>query len=167
MAKRIPPGEKPFSPVDEALVRGVLNPVSPVAELGTPQTESRRSPVQKLVDIPRKSDTPAATSETSESSELERLTREKRVLLTSTEEWELERLIGDIAAKLRTPLKSSHVLRAAVMLLRHASDELVKQSQRIGPLKRPPNGDIIALTAFEHYLAELIDSALRSTRPFR
>jgi hypothetical protein len=119
------------------------------------------------VSIPGGKDAPPSTAETLRSRELEKLTREKRVLLTATEEWEFERLISDIGAKLQTPLKASHVLRAAVMLLRHASEELMKQSQRIGPLKRPPNGDIVGLTAFEHYLAELVDSALRSTRPFR
>jgi hypothetical protein len=98
---------------------------------------------------------------------VEKLTHEKRVLLTPTEEWEWERLVRDIAAELRTPLKSSHVLRAAVILLRHAGEELVKQSRRVGPLKRPPNNDPIALAGFEHYLAEVIDSALRNAPPLR
>jgi hypothetical protein len=98
---------------------------------------------------------------------VEKLSHEKRVLLTPTEELEWERLVRDIAAELRTPLKSSHILRATVILLRHASEELVKQSRRVGPLKRPPNNDPIALAGFEHYLAEVIDSALRNAPPLR
>jgi len=43
---------------------------------------------------------------------------------------------------------------------------LVKQSRRVGPLKRPPNNDVLALAAFDHYLAQVIDSALRNTKPF-
>ena len=33
-------------------------------------------------------------------------------------------------------------------------------------IKRPPNGDMIALAAFEHYLAQVIDVSLRNSRPF-
>jgi hypothetical protein len=97
----------------------------------------------------------------------EKLTREKRLLLTPTEEYELDRLVSDMALQLGTQLKASHVLRSLVMLLRHASEEVLKQGRRVGPLKRPPNHDLLGLAAFEHYLAEVIDSALRNAAPFR
>jgi hypothetical protein len=75
-------------------------------------------------------------------------------------------LIRDMAAQFHTPVKPSHVLRATVTLLRRSADELVKQSRRVGPLKRPPNNDAMALAAFEHYLAQVIDSAFRNSPPF-
>src|SRR5262249_58385352 len=76
---------------------------------------------------------------------LEKMSREKRLLLTPSEEREVERLGADMASHLKTPLKTSHVLRATVTLLRHAGDELLRQSRRVGPPKRPPNNHTLAL----------------------
>jgi hypothetical protein len=98
---------------------------------------------------------------------LEKLSREKRVLLTATEDRELERLVADMAAELGTALKASHVLRATVSLLDHAREELVKQSRKVGPIKRPANNDPAALAAFEHFLAQVVEVAIRNTRPLR
>jgi hypothetical protein len=95
----------------------------------------------------------------------EKLSREKRVLLSRSEEREVERLIADMADKLCTPLKLSHVLRATVLLLRQAREEILSESQRVGPFKRPHNGEAEALVAFEHDLAQIIDRSLRNTAP--
>jgi hypothetical protein len=168
MSKRVPPGEKPFSPVDAALVRGVLNPVQPPAPSASPGAQPViQPPVQNILPTNEAKNKPSASGEVSRVLRTEKLNREKTFLLTSSEEWELERLVGDMAGRLRTPLKASHVLRAAVILLQHAGDDLVKQCERIGTIKRPANGDIVALTAFDHYLAEVLHSALRNARPFR
>lgn len=47
------------------------------------------------------------------------------------------------------------------------SDELIKQSRRVGPIKRPPNGDPTALAAFEHYLSQLIETAVWNLKPLK
>jgi hypothetical protein len=87
------------------------------------------------------------------------------VLLSRSEEREIERLVADMADKLCTPLKLSHVLRATVLLLRQARPAILSESERVGPLKRPYNGEAEALGAFEHDLAQIIDQSLRNTAP--
>ena len=52
------------------------------------------------------------------------------------------------------------------MLLMHSRDELLKQSEKMGGMKRPPNNDPAALATFEHNLARLIDRAIRGTRVY-
>src|SRR5438552_13398800 len=166
MGKRVPPHEKPFSPVEEALVRSVLNPQPPRQERRPAPREELHSPPPRLIGIHGRKEVSTPTSERQGTPQPERLSCEKRVLLTPTEEWELEGMIRDMAAQLRTPVKPSHILRATVTLLRHSGEELIKQARRVGPLKRPPNNDAMALAAFEHYLTQVIDSAIRNTPPF-
>lgn len=171
MAKRVPPDEKPYRPVDDALVRSVMNP-EPLPEPGEgselsdggdqPRPVERQQPPKLLKISGGKGEKGKLRAETV--NEPEKLSREKRVLLSPTEDRELERIVSDMAEQLGTPLKSSHVLRATVILLRHAREELVKQSQKIGPVKRPANGDAAALAAFEHYMAQVIDTAIRNTK---
>ena len=86
------------------------------------------------------------------------------MLLTESEEDTLERLVKDMGKRLGTPLKLSHVLRATISLLMHSQDELLKQSEKMGRLKRPPNNDPVALATFEHNLARILDRAIRGSR---
>ena len=173
MAKRVPPDEKPYRPVDEALVHSVLNPEMPeeseeaATETATAQVVSfpTRHPEPRR-EVPKGRE-PARARKEDHAPEPEKLTREKRFLLTPTEDRELERLVADMALELGTPLKPSHVIRAMVTVLRHADEELIKQSRRVGPLKRPPNGDATALAAFEHYLAQLIEGGIRNCKPLK
>lgn len=177
MAKRVPPDEKPYRPLDDALVRSVLAPearpgaAQPRAASQAPgptpvvSPDAGQTPRQKILRLAeRRGEVDQAVDE---APALEKLSREKRVLLTATEDRELERLVADMAAGLGTALKASHVLRATVSLLDHAREELVKQSRKVGPLKRPPNNDPAALAAFEHYLAQVVEVAIRNTRPLR
>jgi hypothetical protein len=166
MAKRVPPHEKPYRPLDEALVRAVINPSLTSTDAKQALDQPPQAAAVPLLSI-RGGRALQPAPEVAPAPKIEKLTREKRVLLTPTEEVEFERLAMEVAAQLRTQLKPSHLLRAAIMLLRHAKDELVNQSRRVGPIKRPANSDIMALTTFEHFLAELFDSALRNTTPFR
>ncbi len=167
MAKRVPPDEKPYRPVDDALVRSVLNPQPVLSEEAqeSDSTESPASSTPKVLTLPRKKSEPEEEQEPRP--EPERFTREKRFLLTPSEDKQLERLVADIAEHLGTAIKPSHMIRAMVTLLCHASDELIKQSRRVGPIKRPPNGDTAALAAFEHYLSQLIDTSVRNSKPLK
>lgn len=172
MAKRVPPEEKPYRPVDDALVRSVMNPEPlPEPEEGNEISDGSDQPrhverpaTPKLLKISGRKGESGGKLKVETVTEPEKLSREKRVLLSPTEDRELERIVSDMAEQLGTPLKSSHVLRATVILLRHAREELVKQSQKIGPVKRPANGDAAALAAFEHYMAQVIDTAIRNTK---
>jgi hypothetical protein len=95
------------------------------------------------------------------------MSREKRVLLTSDEEREIERLVDRIGEDLGTSLKLSHVLRACMTVLCQAEGELHNAAMIVGPLIRPANGDAIALAQFEYDLAKLLSKALRDARPIR
>lgn len=174
MAKRVPPDEKPYRPVDDALVRSVLNPEPMISEEDqeTDSSEPQPSPrttadtsTPKVLTLPRRKSEP--DEERERKPEPERFTREKRFLLTPSEDKQIDRLVAEIAENLGTAIKPSHMIRAMTTLLCHASDELIKQSRRVGPIKRPPNGDTTALAAFEHYLSQLIDTAVRNSKPLK
>jgi hypothetical protein len=98
---------------------------------------------------------------------MEKLAREKRVLLTFSEEREIERLVARVAEELATPVKFSHLLRAYMTLLLHAENEITKRARQAVPLHRPPNGDPVALARFEHRLAQILSAAFRDAPPLR
>jgi hypothetical protein len=95
-----------------------------------------------------------------ETKQLERLSREKRLLLTQTEELRLERLVLAMAEKLQTSVKMSHLLRATVAVLLHAESDLLRECAAAPALKRPDNSSANQLLAFEGSLAEIIHRAL-------
>lgn len=167
MAKRVSPEERPFNPVQEALTRSVLRPTEEVSQVASPPP----APSPRVVSIEaHRNSTPQSDEQNSEGGnekeEREKLTREKRYLLTESEEDVLERLAKDMGKKLGTSLKLSHVIRATASLLIHSREELLKQSERVGKLKRPPNNDQAGLATFEHNLARILDRAIRGSRIF-
>jgi hypothetical protein len=175
MGKRVSPDERPYRPVQEALVRSVLDPreatdmAEPTSDNGTPMghgpltvTESERASQQELLaGIQGNSHSVSHTLMT------EKLSREKRVLLTLSEEREIERLVARVAEALATPVKLSHMLRAYMTLLLHAEGEITKRARLTGSLHRPPNGDPVALARFEHQLAKILSAAFRDAPPLR
>jgi hypothetical protein len=94
----------------------------------------------------------------------ERFSREKRVMLTVSEEERVEDLVRSIARELRTPVKLSHLLRACLGLVLRSREAILVQA-RANPVGRPPNGDTEGIQAFERSLGALLDSALHMTRP--
>ncbi len=167
MAKRVPSDEPPYNPVAESLVRTVLSggptkeQETETAAVGPPQPSdaAEKPPLAKVAEELR----PAAAQVLNR----ERLSREKRVLLTQSEELELERIVNRVAAELSTPVKLSHILRACITILRHAQDRIVERARQASPLTRPPNGDPGALADFEHRLAQILSAALRDAPPLR
>jgi len=93
--------------------------------------------------------------------------REKRVVLSRDEEREIEQLVARMSDGLRTSLKLSHLLRAAVAVLLHAEGELISRAESAGHLQRPSNWDAVALARFEHELAKVLSQALRDAPPLR
>lgn len=195
MAKRAGADEKPFRPLETSLIRSVMvgntaqvvapvetapvvqlpvqepKPVAPapvapppepvVLKEERPAVEARpkvavRSPVERrpkpaaLVDVVA-----------------ERMDREKRVLLTASEERAIERVVANLGAELGTTLKLSHVLRSCMLLLVNAEQELLDRARSSAPLVRPPNGDMPALAEFDKAVAAVVAAGLRNARAIR
>lgn len=92
--------------------------------------------------------------------EKEKLTRQKRLLLSCSEEVAFNRLVNRIADGLDTPVKGSHVLRACIAVLHHAEKQIVRKT-RTTTLKQPPNEHTEAIVDFERRLAQLLLSAFK------
>ena len=171
MGKRAPADEKPFNPVEAALVRSVLAPEPP-------QLEPSTVPVRPMTvdkgegEYPQSNGTPRpkllrGLQIRMPEARPDKLNREKRVLLTQAEEHEIERLVSRVAVEVSTPVKLSHLLRACVTLLRHAEDQVVDQARQAGILTRPSNGDPAALAEFEYRLAQILSAAFRDAERLR
>jgi hypothetical protein len=175
MGKRVSQDERPYRPVEEALVRAVMGHQGGAD--GAEKTDIEGS---------QRTNGQLSTNRVNESLEdelsaratydrqviaqvppVEKLTREKRVLLTSSEEREIERLVARVAEELGTPIKLSHMLRAYMTLLLHAENEITKRARQTTPLHRPPNGDPIALVRFEQRIAQILSAAFRDAPPLR
>jgi hypothetical protein len=175
MGKRVAPDERPYRPVEEALVRSVLDPQDDTSLAEPPRTNGlphvpRSQATEAIEELPRQGILAGIHDNGHDSSQTptaEKLSREKRVLLTLAEEREIERLVGRVADELATPVKLSHMLRAYMTLLLHAEGEITKRARQTGPLHRPPNGDAVALTRFEHQLAKILSAAFRDAPPLR
>ena len=165
MAKRVSQDERPYRPVQEALVRAVMS--QDVQELGTETADPEsEGPGTEPLD-----GTLAEASEGHQAAAqlpaVEKLSREKRVLLSPSEEREVEQVVARIAGELGTPVKLSHMLRAYMTLLIHAENEILQRARQSPPLRRPPNGDPVALASFEQGLAHILSSALREAPTLR
>ncbi len=178
MAKRVPKDEEKFNPLDESLVRAVVNRTArsgpaAVAEVPTPpDTFDKQSSDDAGMSMggqqggrgatPQESHKPLVSREPS----LTRRDREKRVLLTRDEERDVERFVTRFAAELGTPVKLSHLLRASLTLLLHGEEELIERAKR-ATLERPGNGNAPELARFEQGVTEILSLAYREARPLR
>lgn len=90
------------------------------------------------------------------------LLREKRFLLTIAEDGELESLVLELGRALGTHVQSSHFFRSVLRIACERRGTLVARAREIqGQLRRPKNGDLAGLIAFERALAELLVQSLR------
>src|SRR5262245_37773434 len=173
MGKRAPADEKPFNPVEAALVRSVLAPEPPPSEI--PALAARPPSVTEEMGEEKPAPTDGMTRPRvlrglqirTLAPRPDKLSREKRVLLTQAEEHEIERLVSRVAAEVATPVKLSHLLRACVTLLRHAEDQIADHARQAGTLTRPSNGDPVALAEFEYRLAQILSAAFRDAARLR
>ncbi|MGE0682428.1 MAG: hypothetical protein AB7P69_16200 [Candidatus Binatia bacterium] len=173
MGKRVPPDERPFNPVEAALVRSVLASEPPVdlalvttqVTSAEPQEDARG---EHAVSIDGQQTWFTSRQQNAlHALQIEKLSREKRVLLTQVEEREVERIVARLAAELSTPVKLSHLLRACVTLIRHAESQIADQARQVGSLTRPANGNLAALAEFEHRFAKILSAAFRDTARLR
>jgi len=142
MAKRAPKDEKPFNPIESALVERVAarTPVrDTAAAVAEDPTLEARSVTQSFPQTPV----------------VKRPPREKRVLLSWEEELALQRLLDQLTETLQTPVKLSNALRSCLILLRHAQGSIVESAAKQGSLVRPANNDPTGIAIFEQRLASI------------
>ena len=165
MAKRVAQDERPYRPVEEALVRSVMNRVKTAESVETVEAQGEYQPAEVAESTFLR---PTLQRQTAvQSQPPEKLSREKRVLLSPSEERDIERLVARVAEAVGTPVKLSHLLRAYMVLLLHAENEIIKRAQQAPSMRRPPNGDPIALASFEQGVAQILSAALREAAPLR
>jgi hypothetical protein len=136
MAKRAKTDGSAFNPVADMLVRAVTSPQPRIM-----------------------------TGYQDESGGVEPLNREKRVLLTPSEERDLNTLLLEVGSALGTQVQLSHLLRAALELLKHARGEILEEARQTPGLHRPANVYRIAMATFERRLARLLLAAFRKSGP--
>jgi hypothetical protein len=139
MAKRAPKDEKPFNPIESALVERVA---------------ARTPSPSAAAEEPTPATTPA-TETFPQSPAVKRPPREKRVLLSWEEELALQRMLDQLTETLQTPVKLSNALRSCLILLRHAQGTIVESAARQGSLVRPANNDPTGIALFEQRLASI------------
>lgn len=194
MAKRVSPDEKPFRPLEDSLIRSVIQgrtgaaqdvepgegtkvaPATPRAEVATVPNPARTLTLAEEAPPPMLGPSrqpPAGRQSPTRGREApvavlsERMDREKRVLLSRSEEAALDRAVARMGTELGTSLKLSHVLRACVSLVLHSEDELVQRARQSPKLIRPANGDSPSLAVFERGVAQVLLSAFRDARQVR
>ena len=190
MAKRVPPDEKPYRPLDEELARSVLlrrkqdngESQRPNLEIVPPldaqvedQEEPTKAPETKPLQVVEEhEDAAKPTEEVEEQTEgfvsrRKTLVREKRMLLTEQEEELFQEFVGNITKNLGVKVNTSNLLRASLALLLHSERELLKQCRRVDYMrkKRPRNDQPTEIATFEENLARLFDSAIRNSKPLQ
>ena len=165
MAKRVAQEDRPYRPVEEALVRSVMNRSAVDEDVETIEAQDIPPPIGAAKLSP--TSTTVRNQIVVQSQPPEKLSREKRVLLSPSEEREIERLVSRVAEAVGTPVKLSHLLRAYMALLLHTENEIIKRAQQAPPMRRPPNGDPIALASFEQGVAQILSAAFREAAPLR
>jgi len=146
MAKRVPETEKPYRPVEASLVRSVLSSRNSDAEKESSETEAERGP-----------STPPFVEE--------KMEREKRMLLTPSEEKEIDQLVTRLASELGTSVKLSHMLRACTTLLLNCQNDLLRHAQNAPRLVRPANGNLSRIAEFDRALARIVTAAISDAPP--
>lgn len=188
MAKRTPPEEQEYRPVNEHLARSVLSHrPRPVPQVEPPATEDEvpepepktedeapsEGPEARAQSTTRLKVVPAKRGRAPKSSDPPRepvrakrkeMTVEKRMMLSPEEDRLFEELVSGIRRELRVKANGSNVLRACVTLLFHMQDELLKQCRRMEPPQPPRKDDPTSIRVFEEHLARLFDSAVRNTK---
>lgn len=175
MAKRRDPGQKEYNPLDDArgrlpidldLVRDVMGATA-AATATVIAPEPVIAPVVTF-EQPRPEPEPEPEAEPEAQSKLmalERLTKYNKFLTTPTEKLELERLAARISGALGVSVRPSHLIRACLIYMLHAENEIIRRADRHEPLKRPSNTEAVALAEFDQVIAEILSQAFREAGP--
>lgn len=145
MAKRRAAGQKEYNPLDDArgrlpidpeLVREVISDVPALAGAVVGGRAVEQAPGKPLA--------------------VEKLTKYNKFLTTPTEKLELERLAARISGALGVSVRPSHLIRACLIHLLHAENEIIRRADRHEPLRRPSNAEAVALAEFDQVIAEIL-----------
>jgi hypothetical protein len=182
MAKRRDPGGREYSPLDDArgrlpieedLVRDVIGarvaaaaaapaPVPEPAQFTVAAASSPPAPSQPLP--PQQDERPAARTKPLV---VEKLTKYNKFLTTPREKLELERLAAHVSGALGVSVKPSQLIRACLIQLLYAEQDIIRRAGQHPEPKRPSNTEAVALAEFDNLLAELLSQAFRDAGPMK
>ena len=103
----------------------------------------------------------ASSPATTEGEKIERRDREKRYLVSRSEERKLEELALDLSSKLGASVKLSNIIRALAQVAITFRTEIVEEAGKAVSLERPANVDLEAIARFEQAISEIITRAVR------
>jgi hypothetical protein len=152
MAKRVRENDPPYRPVEAALIRSVV-------------AGPRKTAEARVLCFPLPEEEPLPEPQAPPYLGPEPFDQLIRVLMSKSEKGTLERLVDRLAKQADTPLKISHLLRACVILLRHSEEALLEEARHGTRLVRPSNGNPLGIADFEHRVAQMVLTALRSAPP--
>jgi hypothetical protein len=177
MAKRREPGQKEYNPLDDArgrlpietdLIRAVTSPV-PAAAPPVIDPPAQAPPIAPAAAAsappppvtPIYEERPEPPRHAPRKFTLEKLTAYNKFLTTPTEKLELDRLAARVSGALGVSVKSSQLIRACLVLLLRAENQIIRRAEGYPPFKRPSNTEAVALAEFDQLLAEILSHAFR------
>jgi hypothetical protein len=160
MAKKAPVNAPAFSPIKSGLVHAVGN--GRVSGKGIPIIHARRKVPDLLASQNNSGD---KAHEAPHPGAAEKLTREKRVLISESEEITVNQLVHNLASSGASSLKLSHILRACLLVLRHCEAHLIDCLRNGRSIDRPPNNDLTAIESFEYQIARVVVAAVHRSQP--
>jgi hypothetical protein len=181
MAKRREAGQKEYNPLDDArgrlvidqdLIRDVVADRSP-AQPHPQQRLTEEKPHPPALSGSQSGFGAAAAAEPPAREErpagkgiaLEKLTAYNKFLTTPTEKLELDRLAAHVSGALGVSVKSSQLIRACLVLLLRAENQVMRRAERQPRVKRPSNTEAVALAEFDQLLADVLSQAFRDAFP--
>jgi hypothetical protein len=179
MARRKDPGRKEYNPLDDArgrlpidqdLIRDVVSDRQQPAP--APALREEKPHVAILTGAQATvtaQEVPAPEPERREGRgiEVEKLTAYNKFLTTPREKLELDRLAAHVSGALGVSVKSSQLIRACLVLLLRAENEVMRRAERMPRIKRPSNTEAVALAEFDQTLADVLSQAFRDAFPPR
>lgn len=204
MAKRAPVDERPYNPIDRALVHAAtaaaIEEVPPQVVLPSPPQAARVYDMQTArpqfvaepqlptpqslhvvseAPVPVSQPSPEVSASQKEEAAIGRGGRtldgrsrvpatdpgdryqDRRIPLSPDEDTDLERLLTLLARELGCKVKGTHVGRSLFSILIDAHDFVLARAKKAPRLKRPGNGDPIALSKFEEQVRDIIEAGIR------
>jgi hypothetical protein len=157
MAKRRDPSNKEYNPLDDA--RGRL----PI-DLDLVRDVMAQPPAADTAAVYAP---PPQTMPAGKGIALEKLTKYNKFLTTPTEKLELERLAARISGALGVSVRTSHLIRACLIYLLEAENDIIKVAERFERPKRPSNAEAVALAEFDQLIAELLSLGFHEAGPLK
>ena len=96
----------------------------------------------------------------------DKLTRQKRLMLSPAEEKVINALVTRIADELGTTVRLSHLLRACLVIMQHAEPQILRRAAST-QMTRPPNEMADVLGDFERRLARLLLVSFKDSGKFQ